>query len=448
MTENKKHIFTVAELNRHAKDVLEDQFAEISVMGEISGIARPSSGHLYFTLKDDSASIRCAMFRQQNMRLNFNPENGNEIVVVGQISIYAARGDYQMIVKSMEPHGEGALMQQFEKLKNNLKEEGLFDTEYKKIIPKYPKHIGIITSESTAALQDVISAFERRAPNAQLTTIPAIVQGDLAPKSLINAIKNAERFNFKNSHNQIDLLIICRGGGSIEDLWCFNNEDLARKIYELKIPIISGVGHEIDFTIVDFVSDIRAPTPTAAAEMASESYFKINNLLEENLRSIKLQLSKFIQNYSSYIANLSKRIVSPKTIIRDRKQSLDNIEIRISSLISKQLMQENNRLDLVINNLKRSSVQSKLLKTKSELSSISQDIARLITDKIKNNNLHLNSLRQALNIVSPYSILERGYAIVSNKKNEIVKNANSVRESDVLSVKLSKGEIEVIVKNE
>ena len=182
--------------------------------------------------------------------------------------------------------------------------------------------------------------------------------------------------------------------------------------------------------------------------MASESYFKIHNLLEENLRSIKLQLSKFIQNYSSYIANLSKRIVSPKTIIRDRKQSLDNIEIRISSLISKQLMQENNRLDLVINNLKRSSVQSKLLKTKSELSSISQDIARLITDKIKNNNLHLNSLRQALNIVSPYSILERGYAIVSNKKNEIVKNANSVKESDVLSVKLSKGEIEVIVKNE
>ena len=446
MPENKKHIFTVAELNRHAKDVLEDQFAQISVMGEISGVARPSSGHLYFTLKDDSASIRCAMFRQQKMRLNFNPENGNEIVVVGQISIYAARGDYQMIVKSMEPHGEGALMQQFEKLKNKLREEGLFDTENKKMIPRYPKHIGIITSESTAALQDVISAFERRAPNAQLTTIPGIVQGDLAPKSLINAIKNAERFNFNNSLNQIDLLVICRGGGSIEDLWCFNNEDLARKIFELKIPIISGVGHEIDFTIVDFVSDVRAPTPTAAAEIASESYFKIQNLLEENLRSITFQFSKFIQNNSSYISNLSKRIVSPKTIIRDRKQALDNIEIRISNLIGKELMQEKSRLNLIVNNLKRSSVQSKLLKTKNELSSISQDIARLITDIIKNNYLRLNSLRQALNIVSPYSVLERGYAIVSNKDDEIIKNANAVKGDDILSVKLSKGEMKVIVK--
>ena len=239
-----------------AKYLLENNFSNVSVIGEISNLAKPSSGHIYFTLKDADGAIRCAMFKNQNIKLNFSPEDGDQCVLKGQVSIYAPRGDYQLIVKTIEPAGAGNLMQKFEVLKNKLEQEGLFNIDKKKEIPSSPKHIGIITSSTTAAFQDIISTVNRRAPNSQISLSEATVQGDEAHISIINALNRIIRFNKENSENEIDVVILSRGGGSIEDLWCFNNEELAREIFSFPIPTISGVGHEIDFTICDFVSDM------------------------------------------------------------------------------------------------------------------------------------------------------------------------------------------------
>ena len=231
-------IISVGELNKSAKYLLENNFNNVSVVGEISNLSRPSSGHIYFTLKDEEGAIRCAMFKNQNKKLNFSPENGDQCVLKGQVSIYAPRGDYQLIVKTIEPAGAGNLMQQFEKLKNKLENEGLFSLDNKVDMPQSPNHIGIVTSSSTAAFQDIISTVKRRAPNSKISLSDAVVQGDNAHVSIINALNRIILHNEKNPNNKIDVVILARGGGSIEDLWCFNNEDLAREIFSYPIPTI------------------------------------------------------------------------------------------------------------------------------------------------------------------------------------------------------------------
>ena len=248
-----KEIISVGELNRSAKYLLEDAFTNISVIGEISNMSRPSSGHIYFTLKDEDGAIGCAMWRSQASKLNFKPEDGDKCILKGQVSIYPATGRYQLMVKSIEQAGSGNLMHQFEQLKIKLDSEGLFDPSKKLSLPDSPMHIGVITSPSTAAFQDILSAIKRRAPSLQVTLSPAIVQGDTAAVSLIKALDRIMKFNENNPDNSIDVVIISRGWWSIEDLWCFNNEDLARQIASFPIPTISGVGHEIDFTICDFI---------------------------------------------------------------------------------------------------------------------------------------------------------------------------------------------------
>ena len=258
-------IISVGELNKSAKYLLENNFNNISVIGEISNLSKPSSGHIYFTLKDEQGAIRCAMFRNQNLKLNFLPKDGDQCVLKGQVSIYVPRGDYQLIVKTIEPAGSGNLMQKFEALRKKLELEGLFNNSKKLKIPPCPKHVGIVTSSSTAAFQDIISTVKRRSPSSQISLSEATVQGDNAHVSIIKALNRIINFNEVNPDNKIDVVILSRGGGSIEDLWCFNNEELAREIYSFPIPTISGVGHEIDFTICDFVSDIRVPTPTAVS---------------------------------------------------------------------------------------------------------------------------------------------------------------------------------------
>ncbi|MDA7702929.1 exodeoxyribonuclease VII large subunit, partial [Gammaproteobacteria bacterium] len=259
IVDQKIEIISVGELNRSAKYLLENAFNNISVVGEISNMSRPSSGHIYFTLKDEDGAIGCAMWRSQASKLNFNPENGDKCILKGQVSIYPASGRYQLMVKSIEQAGSGNLMQQFEDLKKKLDNEGLFDLENKLHLPDSPKHIGVITSSSTAAFQDILSTIQRRAPSAQVTLSKSVVQGDTAPRTIIKALNRILLFNENNKDNPIDVVILSRGGGSIEDLWCFNNEELAREIFAFPIPTISGVGHEIDFTICDFVSDIRSP---------------------------------------------------------------------------------------------------------------------------------------------------------------------------------------------
>ena len=332
-----KEIISVGELNRSAKMILESNFSSVSVLGEISNLAQPSSGHIYFTLKDAEGSIRCAMFKNQKMRMNFTPKDGDQCVLKGQVSLYAARGDYQLIVRQMQPAGVGNLMQQFEELKQKLDKEGLFDPLKKKDIPSPPKHIGVITSASTAALQDVITTIKRRAPSSQVTLSPAMVQGDTAPQAIIKALDLILLFN-ETSANPIDIVLMTRGGGSIEDLWAFNNEDLAREIYDFPIPVISGVGHEIDFTIADFVADMRAPTPTAAAELATEFQFQLGDRLQEVQLGLINGLRNILQINKQKLDLLESNLKSPQVILNEQKQKLDNIELRLKQAVEKKFL--------------------------------------------------------------------------------------------------------------
>ena len=324
-----EEIISVGELNRSAKYLLENNFNNISVLGEISNLARPSSGHIYFTLKDEDGAIRCAMFKNQNLKLNFSPENGDQCVLKGQVSLYAPRGDYQLIVKSIQPAGAGNLMQKFEALKKRLDEDGLFSLDKKTEIPESPKHIGVITSLSTAALQDIISTVERRAPSTQISISDASVQGDNAHVTIIKAMGRILKFNKNTKSDPIDLVVFARGGGSIEDLWCFNNEELAREIFNYPIPTISGVGHEIDFTICDFVSDLRMPTPTAAAELITEFNYQLQDKFTNYKRSINRIIYQKIESFYNCLVRHESRLKNPLTKVREISQSIDNVDLRL-----------------------------------------------------------------------------------------------------------------------
>ena len=451
MTDNiviqNEEIISVGELNKSAKYLLENTFNSVSVIGEISNLSKPSSGHIYFTLKDEDGAIRCAMFRNQNLKLNFSPENGNQCVLKGQVSIYAARGDYQLIVKSIEPAGSGNLMQKFEALKKKLDEEGLFDKSKKIDIPSSPKHIGIITSSSTAAFQDVISTIKRRAPSAQVSLSEATVQGDNAHVSIIKALNRIINFNDMNGDNKIDVVILSRGGGSIEDLWCFNNEELAREIFSFPIPTISGVGHEIDFTICDFVSDIRVPTPTASAELVTEFIYQ----LSDNLKNNKIKLNKNIKNVfedmkQSIDLNKSK-LKNPITLLREKSQSLDNMDARLQQNHKSILLVKSNKMNMVISSLTNRNPLSKLHLTKDKINTLLNNLNRNIEEKLKINQNNLEKLCKNIEILNPLSILDRGYAIVTNKEGVAVKSSKEVSKGEKLTARLSNGFIDIEVKN-
>ena len=451
MTDNiviqNEEIISVGELNKSAKYLLENTFNSVSVIGEISNLSKPSSGHIYFTLKDEDGAIRCAMFRNQNLKLNFSPENGNQCVLKGQVSIYAARGDYQLIVKSIEPAGSGNLMQKFEALKKKLDEEGLFDKSKKIDIPSSPKHIGIITSSSTAAFQDVISTIKRRAPSAQISLSEATVQGDNAHVSIIKALNRIINFNEMNGDNKIDVVILSRGGGSIEDLWCFNNEELAREIFSFPIPTISGVGHEIDFTICDFVSDIRVPTPTASAELVTEFIYQLSDKLKNN----KIKLNKNIKNVfedmkQSIDLNKSK-LKNPITLLREKSQSLDNMDARLQQNHKSILLVKSNKMNMVISSLTNRNPLSKLHLTKDKINTLLNNLNRNIEEKLKINQNNLEKLCKNIEILNPLSILDRGYAIVTNEEGVAVKSSKEVSKGEKLTARLSNGLIDIEVKN-
>jgi|TARA_B110000977_G_scaffold4838_1_gene6955 exodeoxyribonuclease VII large subunit len=446
IVEQDKEIISVGELNRSAKYLLENTFNNIAVVGEISNMSRPSSGHIYFTLKDEDGAIGCAMWRSQASRLNFSPENGDQCILKGQVSLYPATGRYQLMVKSIEQAGSGNLMQQFEMLKNKLDEEGLFNLNNKKGIPKSPKHIGIITSESTAALQDILTTIERRAPSAQISLSPAVVQGDNAPSTIIKALNRIIIFNEKNPDSKIDVVIIARGGGSIEDLWCFNNEDLAREIAAYPIPTISGVGHEIDFTICDFVSDMRTPTPTAAAELVSEFYFKIQDKLDDLNLALLKSIEQLLRTKKQFMKGLKSSIKNPLMILREQSQKLDNFELRLNQKISLNYAKKNQAIKLLSSRLLQKSPSSFLKELNNKISNTDLNLKKNIKRKISFNKTQLAEYDKNLSILNPLSILDRGYSIIQKKSGESVKSSNEVEMGEVLSARLSEGFIEVKVK--
>lgn len=433
-----KEIISVGELNRSAKMILESNFSSVSVLGEISNLAQPSSGHIYFTLKDAEGSIRCAMFKNQKMRMNFTPKDGDQCVLKGQVSLYTARGDYQLIVRQMQPAGVGNLMQQFEELKQKLDKEGLFDPLKKKDIPSPPKHIGVITSASTAALQDVITTIKRRAPSSQVTLSPAMVQGDTAPQAIIKALDLILLFN-ETSTNPIDIVLMTRGGGSIEDLWAFNNEDLAREIYDFPIPVISGVGHEIDFTIADFVADMRAPTPTAAAELVTEFQFQLSDRLQEIQLGLINGLRNILQINKQKLDLLESNLKSPQVILNEQKQKLDNIELRLKQAVEKKFLFSQQSLALLKQSIAEKNPYKIIKELLKDIDLLSKDMIKSFTYLVENKSKSLEKINSNLHAFSPLAVLDRGYAIVQNASGQAIKNSQEVQEAELVTTRLSSG---------
>ena len=438
-------IISVGELNRSAKYLLEKNFKNVSVIGEISNLSRPSSGHIYFTLKDEDGAIRCAMFKNRNINLNFRPQDGDQCLLKGQVSIYAARGDYQLIVSNIQPAGSGNLMQKFEDLKKKLEAEGLFDPKNKLQVPASPKHICVVTSSSTAAFQDIISTIKRRAPSSQLSISETSVQGDNAHISIINALNRIMKFNERNK-NKIDVVVLTRGGGSIEDLWCFNNEELAREIHTFPIPTISGVGHEIDFTICDFVSDLRVPTPTASAEVVTEFNFNLIDRLNDLRIDIHKAVLNFTENLNQKIQLLKSKLKSPKASLREKTQKLDNIEILFQKYQQMILSNKKSIINDLNSELNLKNPITKLNNIASKVDALSEKLNFMLSQKLDNRKNNLDKLHKSINILSPLSILDRGYSIILNKKGSAIKSSNDVNKGDTLKARLSKGMIDLEVK--
>ena len=447
IVEQNQEIISVGELNRSAKYLLEDAFTNIAVIGEISNMSRPSSGHIYFTLKDEDGAIGCAMWRSQASKLNFNPEDGDKCILKGQVSLYPATGRYQLMVKSIEQAGAGNLMHQFEKLKKKLESEGLFDQSKKLSIPQAPKHIGVITSSSTAAFQDIVSTIHRRAPFAQVSISTAVVQGDTAPNTIINSLNRIIKFNDHNQDNPIDLVLICRGGGSIEDLWCFNNENLAREIASFPIPTISGVGHEIDFTICDFVADMRAPTPTASAEIATEFNFQAKDKIINFYIDLQRTITNSILNKIQKIEYLKKNIRSPLMILREQNQKIDSYELQLKQNIKMLLAENKQALSLLRSRFKERSPNKYIQQLNTKIDNIKNLIKKEIKSSINRNTFLIQEYEKNLEILNPLSILERGYSIIQNKSGESIKSNQDVNVGETLTARLNKGFIDVEVKN-
>ena len=443
--EHNDEIISVGELNRSAKNLLENNFNNVSVIGEISNLSRPSSGHIYFTLKDEEGAIRCAMFKNRNINLNFRPQNGDQCLLKGQISIYTARGDYQLIVRNIQPAGSGNLMQKFENLKKKLEAEGLFDGKNKLQVPVSPKHICVVTSSSTAAFQDIISTIKRRAPSSQISISEATVQGDNAHISIINALNRIMKFN-ENNENEIDVVVLTRGGGSIEDLWCFNNEELAREIHAFPIPTISGVGHEIDFTICDFVSDLRVPTPTASAEVVTEFNFNLLGRLKDLKIDIYKAVLNLTENLNQKIQLLKTKLKDPKALLREKSQKLDNIEILFQKYQQMILSNKKGFINDLNSELNLKNPITKLNNMTGKVDAFSEKLNFMLNQKINNKKNDLDKLQKSIKILNPLSILDRGYSIILNKKGSAIKSSMEVNKGENLKARLSKGTIDIEVK--
>jgi len=431
-----RNIYSVSHLNNAARDLLESEFPLIWVEGEISNLARPASGHIYFSLKDESAQLRCAMFKMRNRLVNFRPENGQQILVRGRLSLYPARGDYQLIAEHMEEAGDGALQRQFEQLKQRLHGEGLFDADRKQTLPELPRRLGIITSPTGAAIHDILHVLKRRFPGIPVLIYPVPVQGDAAPAAIVEALRTA------NTRAECDVLILARGGGSLEDLWAFNDEAVARAIHASKIPVVSAVGHEVDFTIADFVADLRAPTPSAAAELASpdrgEWLATFNGWQQQLLRSWQGRVTRHRQQLDW----LQRQLKHPGQRLRERAQRLDELEQRLNLAQQARLQQQRARLDTLRARLHGRSPTQGLREMRLRLDKLRHSNHRSITAKLTQHRARLGNLSRALNAVSPLATLGRGYAIVQTPEGKVVRSADEVRVGDLLATRLGSGRIE------
>ncbi|WP_339897822.1 exodeoxyribonuclease VII large subunit [uncultured Gilvimarinus sp.] len=432
--ENGRTIYSVSTLNRLSRQLLETHLPLIWIEGEISNFARPSSGHWYFTLKDDAAQVRCAMFKNRSANLRFTPKQGEQVLLRAKVSLYEGRGDYQLIAEHMEPAGHGALQRAYELLKTKLAAEGLFEPERKQPLPELPHHIGVITSPTGAAIRDVLAVLRRRYPAVPVTVIPVPVQGTEAAPAIVKALTLAAR------SERFDVLLLTRGGGSLEDLWPFNDERVARAIAHCPIPIISAVGHEVDVTIADFVADVRAATPSAAAELVVPDMAEQLERLQVRERHLGQTIQRRLLRLSDQLAHLQKRLRHPGDNLRQQAQRLDQLELRLKRAIKQQLNDKRLRL----NNL-----QTRQTDPRRALLQLKEQLQRSRTGLIQQWSLYQQRTRQRLgenarllHSVSPLGTLERGYALVTAPNGEIVRHSRQVKAGDKVTAKLAHGELQ------
>lgn len=435
---DKRNVLTVSQLNRLARNLLEESFPAVLVEGEISNLAMPSSGHWYLTLKDEQAQIRCAMFRNRNMLLRFRPKDGMQVVVKARLSLYEGRGDYQLIVDYMEPAGAGALQRAFELLKAKLLQEGLFDVTRKRPLPALPCHVAVITSPTGAAVRDIISVFRRRFPCTQLTIVPVSVQGEQSAPELIRALATVNAR--QGCLSDVDVIVLARGGGSLEDLWSFNNEALARAISASQLPVVSAVGHETDFTIADFVADVRAATPSAAAELLSPHQDDYRQLLHVHMRKLRNCMAKRLQDLRVQSASLSRRLRHPGRRLQEQAQRLDGLELRLRRALQGNLKQQGQRLAVARAGLMRHSPDTALAQRQQQTAWLMQRLQTALRASMQNKTQLLRAQSHALHTVSPLATLGRGYAIVTHD-DTVVRSYEQVKPGATIRTRLAHGEI-------
>jgi exodeoxyribonuclease VII large subunit len=435
---------TVSQLNRQVKTLLDSHFDFIWVEGEVSNFAAPASGHWYFTLKDGKAQVRCAMFTRSNQRIKFTPQNGDALRLRCRVSLYEGRGEFQLIVEHLEHTGAGALQVAFEKLKTKLQAEGLFETARKQPLPASVSHLGVITSPTGAVVHDILNVLKRRCPAIEVLIIPVAVQGEGAAAQISNAIEQANRWCAEGKI-AMDALIVGRGGGSLEDLWAFNEEIVARAIAGSELPIVSAVGHEVDFSIADMVADFRAPTPSAAAELLSldqeEWHQRLRNLENDLVRLIRRKIS----DASTYLTHLRPRLRHPGAQLTENSQRLDDLEQRLILAQKNLLLQQHSTLNLLQSRLRAQSPLPRLQQLQEDINGWRKHLDATMQQKLQTLGNRLAHLGQMLDSLSPLGTLQRGYAIVTDNKGKVLSDTRKISIGDEVEARLAKGRLRLTV---
>ena len=430
---NARDIYTVSRLNREVRTVLETGFPLLWLEGEVSNFSRPGSGHWYFTLKDEAAQVKCAMFRNRNLLVKLRPENGKQVLVRAKIGLYEARGDYQIIVEHMEEAGDGALRRQFEQLKNKLAGEGLFDSAHKKPIPESVARVGIITSATGAAIHDILTTLHRRSPMQSIVVYSVPVQGKGASQKIAETIRKA------NKRNEVDVLLLARGGGSLEDLWEFNEEVVARAIYDSDIPIVTGIGHEVDFTIADFVADYRAATPTAAAELISpDRYQQLQKLAAIKSRLVYL-LQQRLQQKQQQVDWLYKRIRHPKQRIQNLQNKLEHLSQRHIRVMENRLNKAQAKVDVLNARIQKYEPSQRLQQVQLRYANINKRFQRITMQFVQQKKQKLQHLAHTLDALSPLHTLKRGYAIIKDEHNKVISTTAVLKNGQSVKTELTQG---------
>ena len=431
------NIYSVSQLNQSVRLMLENQLGAVWLTGEISNFSQPVSGHWYLSLKDENAQVRCAMFRMKNLRVSFRPTNGMQVLVRANVSLYEPRGDYQLIIESMHLAGEGLLMQQFEALKLKLAAEGLFAQHLKKNLPHFSKAVGIITSKTGAALQDILHILQRRDPSLKIIIYPTAVQGKDAATDIAQMIELA------NQRQEVDVLIVGRGGGSLEDLWCFNEEMVARAIFHSHLPVISAVGHETDVTIADFVADVRAPTPSAAAELVSRNQTELLQQLQYRRQRLEIALDRLFAEKQQKLKHLSLRLHNqhPQAQLRIQQQLITQLSHRLQQSLRHRWQKKAENLTALSIRLYKNPLPLRLQQYEQQLAQLKVRLNSHMNLTLSLQQKQLAHLCGKLDSLSPLKVLARGYSITQNQQNFTIRSIKEVNVGEQIKTRLPDGDI-------